>query len=82
MLFLVVQTHAPEHCPQREGLGPESLFEGVSGVHVRHAVADVPGHRLVYLIEADSYDAIQDFLEPGRTRCDSVITPVMELQTG
>ena len=79
MLFLIVQEHGPEHCPQRDGLPPTALFDGAAGVEIRYAVGDVPGHRLTFLVEADSYDAIQEFLEPGRTRCTTTIAPVREI---
>jgi hypothetical protein len=79
MLFLVIQDHDPALCPQRDGLGPDALFQEIDGVKVRYAVADVPGHRLAFLLEADSYEAIQEFLEPGRTRCTTDISPVLDL---
>ena len=82
MLFVVVQEHGPETCPQREGLGPEVLFQEAADLTVRFAVADVPGHRLTFLVETDSYDALQQFLEPGRTRCTTTISPVRELDAG
>ncbi len=79
MLFLVAQVHTPENCPQREGLGPEILFTDTPQVELRFAVADVPGHRLTFLVECESYDALQAFLEPGRTRCTTTIAPVTQL---
>lgn len=79
MLFLVTQDHAPEHCPQRDGLPPTALFDEAAGVEVRFAVADVPGHRLTFLLEADSYKVLQAFLEPGRIRSTTNISPVTEL---
>ena len=78
MQFHVVQKHSPESCPAREGGSPETLYDATA-VTVRSAVADVPGHTLYFIVEADSYDAIQDFLEPGRTRCEAVTTPVKVL---
>ena len=80
MLFLVVQEHSPEQCPARRGLGPESLFAEVEGADIRFAVADVPGHELTFLVEAESYDALQAFLEPGRTHCTTTISPVKALR--
>ena len=79
MLFMVTQIHTPENCPLHEGKGPESLYDPGQAIKLHSAVADVPGHRLVFLLEADSYDAVQDFLEPGRGRCDSEIVPVKDL---
>lgn len=79
MLFLIEQEHDPDHCPQRQGLAPETLFHEAAGVELRFAVADVPGHRLVFLVESESYGHLRDFLEPGRTTCTTRITPVTEL---
>ena len=81
MLFLIVQEHTPDNCPQRDGLPPDALYgKNRDGAEVRFAVADVPGHRLTFLIEADSVEAVHDFLEPGRTRATTTIAPVKELQ--
>jgi hypothetical protein len=81
MLFLVVQEHSPENCPARRDLGPDSLFGDLDGTDVRFAVADVPGHRLTFLIEAASYDALEQFLEPGRAHCTTTISPVKDLSS-
>ncbi len=80
MLFLIVQEHSPEHCPARRDLGPDSLYEEVDGVNVRFAVADVPGHRLTFLVEVDDYGSLQAFLEPGRTNATTTISPVKDLR--
>ena len=83
MLFLVTQIHTPENCPQRDNKGPDILFdEGAPGVRLHYAVADVPGHRLTFLLEAESYEQLQGFLEPGRTRCTTTIAPVLDLISG
>ena len=80
MLYLIVQEHPPALCPANDGLGPDALYDMNAGVEVHYAVADVPGHRLTFLVDVDSYDALQDFLEPGRTRCTTNISPVRDLQ--
>lgn len=82
MLFLIIQEHAPEQCPAREGQDPDVLFDEASGVEVRSAVADVPGHRLVFVVEAESYESLSGFVEPGRTRCTTSISPVTDLLGG
>ena len=79
MLFLVVQEHSPDNCPQRDGLPPDALFGDAGNLDVRFSVADVPGHRLTFLIETDSVESLHDFLEPGRTRATTTITPVVDL---
>ncbi len=80
MQFLVVQEHPPEQCPVHRDLGPESLFAEVEGVDVRFAVADVPGHRLTFLVETEAYESLQAFLEPGRAYCTTTISPVTDLR--
>lgn len=80
MLFLIVQDHSPEQCPARRDLGPDSLYEEVDGVDVRFAVADVPGHRLTFLVETENYENLQAFVEPGRTYCTTTIFPVKDLR--
>ena len=82
MLFLVVQEHSPDNCPQRDGLPPDALYGEPDGVDVRFSVADVPGHRLTFLIETDSVEALHRFLEPGRTRATTTISPVIDLRVG
>ena len=82
MLFLIIEEHSPDNCPAREGQGPHVLFEDVPGVEVRTAVADVPGHRLVFVVEAENYEALSAFVEPGRTRCTTSISPVTNLLNG
>lgn len=81
MLFLVVQDHTPEECPVRRDAGPDSLYAEVDDIDVRFAVADVPGHRLTFLVEAESYGSLQDFLEPGRRHCTTTISPVKDLNS-
>ena len=81
MLFHITQAHDPGTCPQQDGLPPEILFDQVPDVKVHHSVADVPGHKLFFLVETDSYDALQAFLEPGRTRCTTHIAPVTRVGT-
>ena len=76
---MIVQEHAPEQCPVHGGLGPESLYDQVDGVDVRFAVADVPGHRLTFLVRTESYEQLEKFLEPGRKSCTTTITPVKDL---
>jgi hypothetical protein len=82
MLFLVTQEHTPDNCPARDDLPPDVLFGSAGDVKVRFAVADVPGHRLTFLLEADTYDQLKTFLEPGRTRATTTIAPVTELSVG
>jgi hypothetical protein len=79
MLFLVVQEHTPDNCPQRDGLPPDALYGKTNDVDVRFAVADVPGHRLTFLIETNSVEALHSFLEAGRARATTTIAPVVDL---
>ncbi|MFQ5930973.1 MAG: hypothetical protein ACE5MM_01055 [Nitrospiraceae bacterium] len=78
MLFHVTQTHAPQTCPIDEG-GSETLYDpNVEGVKLRARYAAFPEHVIYYILEADSLEAIRQFLLPGFKRCTSKITPVGE----
>jgi hypothetical protein len=78
MLFLVTQTHTPEHCPKDQG-GSNTLFDSnVDGVTPKGMYGAFSEHVIYYLLEADSIDAIHRFLLPGFTHSTSRITPVSE----
>lgn len=78
MLFLITQTHTPELCPKDVG-GSKVLYNpNAEGVKVRAMYGAFPEHVIYYIVEADSLDAIDQFLDPGWVRCTSTITPVSE----
>ena len=78
MLFHITQIHTPENCPMGEG-GSKVLYDPkIEGVKVRARYGAFSEHVIYYIVEADSLDAIRQFLVPGFKRCTSKITPVTE----
>lgn len=70
--------HIPETCPKDEG-GSKVLFnpkvEGVKLIAMYGAFAE---HVIYYVVEAESFHAINQFLLPGFLRSTCMITPVSE----
>lgn len=78
MLFHITQTHAPESCPRDEG-GSDSLFDpNVEGLTLQAMYGAYAEHTIFFVVEAESVAAVNQFLMPGFTRCDSTITVVKE----
>ncbi len=78
MLFLVRQVHTPDHCPKDRG-GSRTLYDaGTDGVKVERVLGDFANHTIYYLVEADSLEAVNRFLDPGWVHCTSEVTPVSE----
>ena len=78
MLFLITQEHTPESCPKDTG-GSKTLYNAkAEGVTVKGMYGAFSEHVIYYVVEADSLDAVHDFLDPGWTRCTATITPVSE----
>ena len=77
MLFMVIQTHAPENCPVKEHGGSKLLYDPhAEGVSLKAAYGDYPHHIIYYVLEADSAEAVERFLAPGMTRCTATVAPV------
>jgi len=80
LLFLITQTHTPETCSTDAG-GREALHdkpENVPELRIVAAYAAYTEHTLYYIVEADDYDVIENFLRPGFKRCQATITPVSQ----
>ncbi len=78
MLFHITQTHSPELCPKDEG-GSKVLYNpNAEGVKLRAMHGAFSEHVVWYIVEADSIDAVQQFLLPGFKRCSCSISPVSE----
>ena len=78
MLFHITQTHTPETCPKDEG-GSKVLHDStVEGIKLRGMYGAFSEHVIYFVVEADSLDAVHQFLMPGFKRCTSKITPVKE----
>jgi hypothetical protein len=87
MLFHIEHIHTPELCPSDS---PKTIEKTVSVVasdeHAKKSGVKVLGryiapteHRLFFIVEAESYEAITAFLEPMMKMGTPRITPVSEL---
>lgn len=78
MLFHITQTHTPESCPKDEG-GSKTLTDpNVEGLTLKALYGAFAEHTIYYVVEADSLEAVNQFLFPGFKRCVCKITAVSE----
>lgn len=78
MLFHITQTHTPENCPKNAG-GSKTLYDAkAEGVRLRAMYGAFSQHVIYYIVEADSLEAVNKFLDPGWMRCMATVTPVSE----
>lgn len=78
MLFHITQTHTPENCPRDAG-GSKTLYDSTAPeVKLRAMYGAFAQHVIYYIVEADSTEAVNKFLDPGWVRCTAVVTPVSE----
>jgi len=78
MLFHITQIHPAEQCPIDSG-GSRTLYNAsAQGAKLRAMYGAFAEHTIYYILEADSAEAVQRFLEPGFKRCEASITPVAE----
>ena len=74
MLFHITQAHTPEDCPKNLG-GSKTLYNpDVAGVKLLAMYGAFSAHTIYYIVEANSLEAIHQFLDPGWTRCTTTIT--------
>lgn len=78
MLFMITQVHTPETCPIDTGGSDTLISKNVRGLTVKGRWGAYPTHTVWYLVETDSLDAIQKFLDPGMKRCTCTVAPVTE----
>jgi hypothetical protein len=79
MLFLITQVHTPENCPKEVG-GSKTLYDpNAEGVKLKAMYGAFAQHVIYYIVDADSPQAIDKFLDPGWLRCTSTITPVSDV---
>lgn len=78
MLFMVTQTHSPEGCPLNGENCPPLYDVENKKVELKKLYACPPAHTMYYIIEAQSFNDVQEFLMPGMTRSTVNITPVMD----
>ena len=78
MLFHITQTHTPDTCPIDEG-GSSVLYNAdAEGVVLKAMYGAFSEHVIFYIVEAESFKAVNQFLIPGFTRCTCTVTPVAE----
>ncbi|MGA2368975.1 MAG: hypothetical protein ABSF74_10470 [Dehalococcoidia bacterium] len=46
------------------------------GIKLQAMYGAYPQHIIWYVVEADSVEAVQEFLKPGFSRCTSTVTPI------
>lgn len=78
MLFMITQVHTPESCPTDAGGADSLIKKDAEGVTAKGRWGAWTHHTIWYLVEADSPEAIQSFLEPGMKRCTCTVEPVEE----
>ena len=78
MLFHITQTHPADLCPKDEG-GSKTLYNPkAEGVKFLAMYGAFPEHVIYYIVEAETFEAVEAFLYPGSQRCTSKITPVSQ----
>ncbi|HZU07902.1 MAG TPA: DUF3303 family protein [Chloroflexota bacterium] len=80
MRFLIAETHDPERCVEMRPIYQKMVEERFLGAPVKVLAAYTcrPEHTYWFIVEADSYDQIEEFCRPRefmRTR----VTPVRPL---
>ncbi len=78
MLFMITQTHTPETCPIDAGGADTLIDKDAKDVSVKGRWGAWSHHIIWYLVEADSLNAVQRFLDPGMKRCTCTVAPVTE----
>ena len=76
MLFMITQVHTPETCPIDAGGSSVLSNSKAKGIKLQAMYGAYPQHIIWYVVEADSAEAVQEFLTPGFKRCTSTITPI------
>ena len=78
MLFMITQVHTPGTCPIDEGGSDVLINKDAEGVVVKGRWGAWSHHTIWYVVDADSPDAIQGFLDPGMKRSTCTVEPVGE----
>ncbi len=71
MLFHITHVHTPEECPYHNPEKARATFGKMLssaeqiGVTLVGAWADAPAHTVYFVVETDSAEKIQEFLEPA-----------------
>lgn len=79
MLFVAIQKHGPKECPANLK-SAKSLYDAKSKkVKVISIYRCGPVHKLIYILEANDFADVEDFLFPGMTRCVTKVLPVVQM---
>ncbi len=78
MIFHITQTHNAESCPRDEGGLTVLTNPEAAGVNLKAMYGAFAEHIIYYVVEADSIEAVNQFLLPGFTRCTAKISAVSE----
>ncbi len=78
MLFMITQTHTPETCPIDAGGADALIDKNAQEISVKGRWGAWSQHIVWYLVEADSLDAVQRFLDPGMKLSTCTVVPVTE----
>jgi hypothetical protein len=80
MQFLIAEVHDPEQCTQMRPIYEELVAKRFQNAPLRvlQAYACRPEHTYWFLVEADSYDQIEEFCRP-REFMRTKVTPVRVL---
>ncbi len=78
MLSMITQVHTPDTYPKDEDGADVLIDKNAQGVTVKGRWGAWSHHTIWYLVEADSLDAIQRFVDPGMKQCTCTKEPVGE----
>ena len=84
MLFHIQATHSYETClandPEKKKILRDALKSAEQKrVKIHNLVSSRPAHTLWMIVEAETFEAIDEMFEPIRAMTDAVINPVMAL---
>ena len=84
MLFHIQATHSYETCLANDSEKKKILRDALrseekKGVKIHNLVSSRPAHKLWMIVEAETFEAIDEMFEPIRAITDAVINPVMAL---
>lgn len=77
-MFMITQVHTPETCPKDVGGADILIDKNATSITLKGRWGAWSHHTIWYLVEADSLEAIQRFLDPGMKRCICTVEPVTE----
>ena len=86
MLFDIQATHSYETClandPEKKKILRDALKSAEQkGVKIHNLVSSRPTHTLWMIVEAETFEVIDEMFEPIRAMTDAVIDPVKVLPT-